>query len=162
MAKDDRALVLGLHAVPHNAMWSDDDTLVTADDAALRTTIEWRHRLIDSDLQAIANLRYAMGIHQRAIRIMTRELGLRAIVRRRDQWMGGKLGMCVELLHDYMAAMRLLPATATRVHAHVAHIERTYDGVPRTLTIRRDGQVVGHDLNLVTSDVRTWYVLFLN
>lgn len=160
MARDPETLTLC--AMPRNPMWTDEDTLVTADDAALRTSIEWRHRSIDVDEAAIANLQRAVAFHECAIRLMTRELGLRSIERRRDRWMGEKLDMCVELLLAYMETMRLMPATAVFRYKHSARIERTYDGVPRPLTIRRDGQVVGHDLNLCTSDVRTWHVLFLN
>lgn len=143
-------------------MWTDDDTLVTADEAVLRTNIEWRHRSIEEDETAMENLKRAIAFHEHAVRIMARELGLRGIERRRDQWTGTRMGMCVELLQTYLEVMRLLPATAVRLLRHKAEIERTYDGVTRMLTIRQDGQVVGHDLNLCTSDPRTWHVLFLN
>ena len=143
-------------------MWTDDDTLLTSDDAALQRHVEWRHRSIDENEAAIDNLQCAIAFHKHAIRIMARELGMRGIEKRRNQWTGTRLGMCVELLCSYLEIARLLPATATRVYRHKAEIERTYDGVTRLLTIRQDGQVVGHDLNLCTSDPRTWHVLFLN
>ncbi len=151
-----------LRATLNPPMWTDADTLATTDDAALRLNIEWRHRSIEEDEGAIDNLKRAIAFHEHAIRIMARELGLRGIERRRNQWTGTKLGMCVTLLQSYLEVMRLLPATAVRILRHKAEIERTYDGVVRMLTIRQDGQVVGHDLNLCTSDPRTWNVLFLN
>lgn len=150
-------------------MWTDEDTLATADDNTLRLHVEYRHRSIDNDEEATAKLRQAIAKHEESIathknviRIVVHELNMRNLERRRSAWMGTKLGMCVVLLQSYMEVMRLLPATAVRLHRHKAEIERDYDGVMRLLTIRQDGQVVGHNLNLCTSDPRTWNCLFLN